>query len=804
METLEEAKAFIKKKYKLNDKGVEIYCEMIKRNYNKEYYQNLKSIFENTPNNEETLNGINAYIIIGENELERAEERNQERNQARVEVEEREEENIEETNSDMTPEELRRIENNLQNWSNNQKEYYKQDQKDKMYGNREKADKYKKYLSILNDSIEEKEFVIKNYDGTPKVDSEGNEQIGRYKTMNHLKFQNKLDEQDLGISVEDALKLLQLEEYTERLERKTKLEAGDRETVKSYLTEQEQDDLTYEERLELIRQRLRQDSIYLTTNHLSSNTHEFMGEAIGNSGGLTEYKNGRTKIRDKEGFWNKLKGVGDNYKSLIGVRSLKDLESVKGKIGLGIMNTVLIALSPVSLTTKLLYRHTPFVGKEAQKRRYLKKHADENSSPYDGRKTARKVARQEKYREEMDGKLKGARSFVKATNDDLFKRKRRNETEQKIMDEHFDENIEPSIENKKEYKKFLVTGANGALISDLQRDFIYPIGNNVVNTDSVGRKNRERAINADVKKRNYVPYTITSSLVGLSVKQLISLFNNQPIETEKIPSSHTERKIVGYEKISHETDKIKIEGMPETPNDFATAFDGKKGDVFYSVNGGEVDGWKNAMYNNLNHTTGVAYKIELPDGRIFEDEFASMVNNNQYDYLGTLLNESGLTKEQLAQYVTINGEIKGDSNVFDMISNIIKNKKGINMSPEQIKESVMNNNSDVYAQLVTKEGSQYGGWVDITTGQKITSEQVIETLKGDPIYKDVIVEQIKNGSNVKVTNNMIDRLKNIGIAIIPGGIESVITTARKKESNRSGPEKFSNSERRGRDSGDER
>ena len=332
-----------------------------------------------------------------------------------------------------------------------EEEYYRQDMYDKMYGNPEKAEKWKKYLKVLKASEVEKEFVLRDINGEPILDESGSPKVGKYRTIDNTAFEQKLSELEPPVSKEDALKLLQLEEYQARLERITKIRSGDKFSYRELPSfDAFMKATTEEERnaaVQKMNKELDEDMTYLKTNHQAANTHEYMAKAIGDAGSLVKYKNGIKEWKG-QGFWGGTKAVAHNALSLLGLRSIGDAKTPLGKVGTVMYDAGMIAAAPAILTTKLIYRYTPIAGKEAQKKRYEKKYSGEHSSPYEGRKDARKMQRREIYKSEMKGWFKGARAWVKANNDNLFGLKRREETEKRVMEKHMEEDIIPSIHNR--------------------------------------------------------------------------------------------------------------------------------------------------------------------------------------------------------------------------------------------------------------------------------------------------------------------------------------------------------------------
>lgn len=339
-----------------------------------------------------------------------------------------------------------------------EKEYYRQDMLDKLYGNPEKAEKWKSYYNLFKDAKKLVDFTF--------TDEFGNERNGTYITIDYDKFASDLAGLNPPVGLQDALKLLQLEEYKDRIERFSKYTAGDRSVRKelpsykkyeaalkaeaSATTDAQREAARTQKReAELdMRKELEEDQIYIATNHGATDNHELIANAISNAGSLVKYKSGRLAYKDQPTIAGKVKAFGHNYFSLAGLRTISDAKTPLGKIGTAVLDAGLITISPFSCATKLVYRYTPVIGKEAQAKRYIKKHAGENSSPYEGREDALKMKRRKEYKSQMKGPLKGARAWIKATNDNLFNKERKKQTELDIAERDLQERVFPSIENR--------------------------------------------------------------------------------------------------------------------------------------------------------------------------------------------------------------------------------------------------------------------------------------------------------------------------------------------------------------------
>ena len=733
--------------------------------------------------------------------------------------------------SSLTPEALGKIKDD--------EDYYRDDAYDKLYGNPEKAEKYKLYLKALKGAVVSKEFELREITGEELKDGSGNIRKGFYQTVDMDKFKAALP---TGTSPEEALKLLQLEEYSERLERVTKSKAGDRfvytqlPSYKIYSDPSATDD-TRNKALRLMASELEEDAVYVKTNHLASNTHEFMAKAIGDAGTLVQYRNGRKLIKEQKGF-GKVGAVFFNAGSLLGLINPGKVGSTKGKIFTTAIDGLLLASSPILLPTKLIYRYTPFIGKDAQKKKYLEKYADEDSSPYDGLDYSRKMKRREYYKSKMGGIFKGARAWIKATNDDLFNSKRAKETEKAFTEEYLQREVIPSVKaryvtgavatetvkrekaaqnlttridaireiasrdyayndliadperaDEEFFERRVIQGAAlelggqkaedlrysesgvardlrhvngrtsiarvlGALHGDLaadQIDFSTPQGG-VANTDAIGRQTREKAIIGRKTATNYIPYTLTALAVGAGAKYGISKIKDVVETTVKGRPGYSYKKfdhyedvvigqregVVGQEEVvvGHRYD---TSTMPSTPRQFTSAYDGQNGELFYSVWGGERQGITNTNLTNFDYSAG--FHIESADGTI-RFALANHQNGGQYDYLGPLVRDYGMSQTQIDKFIDpITGAFRPDADLFELAAEAMtaSGKQGI--TGDLLKEMVANGSAKSYVQLVSRDGGKFGGWLNTMTGQTMPTLEDITELRDVMGMIDITAKQ---------------------------------------------------------------
>ena len=711
-----------------------------------------------------------------------------------------------------------KIPDEIQKRIEEEEEYYRQDAYDKLYGDSDKAEKYRIYLKALKASIESKEFVLREINGNELLDKDKNIRKGFYQTVNMEKFKAALP---TGTTPEEALKLLQLEEYSERLERVTKNKAGDRfvyTTLPSYkvYSDPTVDDETRNKALKMMQLELEEDAVYIKTNHLASNTHEFMAKAIGDAGTLVKYKNGRKLISKEKGL-GKVGAVFYNAGSLLGLSNPAKARGAGGKILTTAIDGLLLASSPILLPTKLIYRYTPIIGKEAQKKRYIEKYADQDSSPYDGLDYSRKMKRREYYKSQMGGIFKGARAWIKATNDNLFRHDRAEETEKAITEDFLEKEVFPSITaryvngavagetvkkekakanlttridaireiagrdyayndliaepGRADHKLFetrVIQGAAlelagedsselrysdtiktrdvrhikpikpitrvlGALHGDLAADKIdFTPEGGVANTDAIGRKTREKAIIGRKTATNYIPYTLTAIAVGAGVKYSVSKIKDV-IENhvDEVPGYYVKRQdgfrdeVIGQRKEVIGTEEVVVgerwdtSTMPSTPRQFTTAYDGKSGDLFYSVWGGERQGYIDPNIDLTRFDYSAGFHIESADGSI-RFALANHQNGGQYDYLGTLVRDYGMKPEQIDRFLDpATGAFRPDANLFELAAEAMTASGRQGITGEVLKEMVLSGEAKSYVALVAKDGGTYGGWLNTMTGQSI-------------------------------------------------------------------------------------
>ena len=380
-----------------------------------------------------------------------------------------------------------------------EKAWYKQDAIDKMYGSSDKAEKWKKYFKLLKAAEKEVDFEY--------LDETGARKTGKYKTVDYDKLKADLASLSTPVSIEEALKLLQLEEYKERLERITKFKAGDKSVFKELPSYSKLESATTDEErnnaLAKLKQELEEDMIYVATNHGSFNNFDIEAKAIGNAGVLT-----------KTG----------NVSELLGIVPLSSAKSLRGKALLLGLDALAIIAIPISVPTKILYKYTPVIGKNAQMKRYIKKHDGEHSSPYEGRANARKMLRRAEYKQQMGGIFKGARAWMRATADDLWNDSRRKQTEDAVIDRECNERIFPSVEARY---------INGAMITEREKQ-------------NEARENMQKRVEnvREIARRDYV----YNDLIADSKEAKTTELNKQVILGAALEQNGEDAELLRYSK----------------------------------------------------------------------------------------------------------------------------------------------------------------------------------------------------------------------------------------------------------------
>ena len=676
-----------------------------------------------------------------------------------------------------------------------EKAWYKQDAIDKMYGNSEKAEKWKKYFKLLKSAEKEVSFEY--------TDDAGVRKTGKYKTVDYDKLRADLAGLSTPVNLEDALKLLQLEEYKERLERITKFKVGDKSVfqelpsyskVLSATTDEEKNNA-----LNKLKQELEEDMVYVATNHGAVNNFDFEARAIGNAGVLT-----------KTG----------SVSEFLGLVSPSRAKTPGGKALFLGLDALAIVAAPITVPTKLIYKYTPLIGKNAQMKRYIKKHEGEHSSPYEGRADARKMLRRAEYKKQMGGILKGARAWMRATADDLWNDSRRKQTEDAVIDRECTERIFPSVEaryingaiitekekqNKarenlqiraenvreiarrdyayndliteskkadaKELEKQAILGAAleqngenaellryskthmprdrrfkgikralGAVKSDLEADKINydnPEGS-VVQTDQIEQRKREEGIIATKTAHNYVPYLLTGMAVSGLYHAAASYIPTTTKETQTISVRDftvVKKPKYKYKDITKTHTEVDPKSVPRTQAQFAIDNNGKEGVMYYSVSGGEK-GPVPINYTNYDHVKGFYVEFTDKAGNAQRVGFSSSEDGGVFRYLAEHADKYGLDQKTISKYVdTKTGMFKKDADLYDLTAEIAnKTGKGKGITGDDIVKQVYSGEGKAYIEPVDIVGSRHGGWIDVRSiADKIQEITYEETLGTEKI-----------------------------------------------------------------------
>ncbi len=325
-----------------------------------------------------------------------------------------------------------------------------------MYGNEEYKIKYDKYLALLKKHIKSKQFVTKNYDGSEKTEKNADgrilPKIGEYLTVDYESMQTELDslransdtDFSYDVSVEAILKFLQLEQYKEKLERVTKIKAGDEFALTEYKAfSTYRNAKTDEEKNQaraMIKEEMLKDGRYVSTYHNSTNNYLFHKMHHKTAGKYADTYLPMVKLKEQKTLSDKIKGAGHNVYAFSRWQNPLNVHGIGKKVLIMGSNVLNLATIPVRLPLKAL-------GVAVAKIRYDK--TEENPNPYDGRNDARRGARVEYYAENGNNRFVAR---VKGWIDEipLIGKSRKKATEKAIVDRQIDEikkNINYNYEN---------------------------------------------------------------------------------------------------------------------------------------------------------------------------------------------------------------------------------------------------------------------------------------------------------------------------------------------------------------------
>lgn len=283
-----------------------------------------------------------------------------------------------------------------------------------MYGSKEYREKYERYLKLFKKHIKFGiPFILRNENGREitQVDGVGNTvpKRGTYTTVDYEEMQRELDSLrsnpntalQYDVKVEDVLKFLQLEEYQSKIERATKITAGDKLALTEYKAHEKVIRATTEKSRNVAKAELKkemtEEGIYIETFHNSANDYMFHKEHHKTAGKYADTYLPMLKLKDQEGVANKFKAAMHNIYAFSRWQNPLKVDGFAKKTLVMGSNVLNVATIPVRLPLKGL-------GVAVSNIRYDKESEDPN--PYNGRNDARRGARVDYYQE------KGSNKFI--------------------------------------------------------------------------------------------------------------------------------------------------------------------------------------------------------------------------------------------------------------------------------------------------------------------------------------------------------------------------------------------------------
>ncbi len=319
--------------------------------------------------------------------------------------------------------------------------YYKDMVRAQMYGDKEYKAKYDEYLKVFKNHITTNSFGLRNDDGTDILNPDGTQKQGEYKTVDYDAIQSEIDtlanstdpevaRKFSGKTTQDILKFLQLEAYKSKLEKSTKILAGDKFALNQYKNYEEMKKAsTTEEKIEAyskLHEEMEKDSTYLKTYHYAANDYISHKEHHKTGGKVAKTFLPLKKMSSSNTLAENAGILAHNAYAFTKWRNPFKAKSFLG----GVWTAVADVGNIVTYLPRLGVKAT---GLAISKYRYGDD--DKNPNPYNGRGDARREARVDYYREQGDGAFKAR---VKGWWDEISP-SRREETEQILMDRQLDE-----------------------------------------------------------------------------------------------------------------------------------------------------------------------------------------------------------------------------------------------------------------------------------------------------------------------------------------------------------------------------
>lgn len=338
----------------------------------------------------------------------------------------------------------------------NDLKYYQAMVNAQMYGSQEYKEKYDKYLKIFKKHIlsgdRRPSFVLRNEDGSPILEADGTtEKVAKFMTVDYDGITQELQNSGMAIRVEELIKFLQLEDYREKLERDSKVAAGDKLALTEYQSYHlVKEAKTSEEKvtaIEALKAESARDHLYLNTYHYATNDYEFKKQYHATAGKIGETFIPLQDHEKGEGVGKALQISAHNLYAYTRWQNPLKADSFLKGVGIMVLNVGNI----VSMLPRIVTRAT---GSIISKVKY---NTEEDPNPYNGRRDARRGARVDYYRENGDGSFKArAKGWL-----DEFNSKRKKVTEQAIVDRQVEE-IRKGLEES------YINGAYEQTISEIE------------------------------------------------------------------------------------------------------------------------------------------------------------------------------------------------------------------------------------------------------------------------------------------------------------------------------------------------
>lgn len=339
----------------------------------------------------------------------------------------------------------------VQDMKNQDLEYYASMVRAQMYGNKEYKEKFDRYLALFKKYIKsDNTFILRNEDGTAimEEDENGNQvpKVGKYSTVDYVGMQTELNTllaepenaSKYESSVEGIVKFLQLEEYKSKLEKSTKITAGDKLTLTEYKAYDAYKNADTQElkvnAMNEIKMEMLKDGKYIDTFHNTTNDYMFHKEHHRTAGKYADTNLPLKRIRDAEGVPAKIKTAAYNvYAFSRWQNPLKTPGVIRKVVTLG-SNIVNLGTMPVRLPLK-------GIGVAISNIKYK---GEKDPNPYNGRADARRGARVDYYQENGNNRFV-ARAKGWLDELPLIGSKRKDITEKAIVDrqiKEIDKNLE--------------------------------------------------------------------------------------------------------------------------------------------------------------------------------------------------------------------------------------------------------------------------------------------------------------------------------------------------------------------------